>query len=94
VVTLDEICEIRDFIVLPHCLGKGAFAEVHLGLWPKMCMQVACKTVKVKGKKSHRITLSMAADGMRKSRRSSEWEKMLKERDILMNLSHVSRSPP
>jgi hypothetical protein len=86
VVPSNNLRHIGDFIVLPHCLGKGAFAEVHLSLWPEGYMQVACKTIKVKVKKTPRVL----EDSERLRKKISEFDKLLQERDILMSLSHVS----
>jgi hypothetical protein len=79
---------IGDFVVLPHALGSGAFAEVHLAFYPKRCMQVACKTIKIKVRPGRATSRGPS----RKKNHKQEFESVLKERDILMDLSHVSLS--
>jgi hypothetical protein len=88
--------KIDDFLVLPHCLGSGAFAKVHLAIWPQRATQVACKTIKLpvpRGGKGRRSPGSRwgGAEGDAEARKQTDVElrKLMKERDILMSLSHV-----
>jgi hypothetical protein len=43
----------------------------------------------VKGRRAQRVALSATTDGFKRARQPSEWDRMFKERDILMGLSHV-----
>lgn len=94
--SMSETLKIDDFLVLPHCLGSGAFAKVHLAIWPQRATQVACKTIKLpvpRGGKGRRSPGSRwgGAEGDAEARKQTDVElkKLMKERDILMSLSHV-----
>ena len=74
---------VENYIVLPHCLGRGSFAEVHLSMDPNMSRQVACKTVRVQSKDK------TAA----RSKKKAPIDEVLREVKILMKLDHVSNYP-